>query len=71
MCVSVCFGDLSLPLQATPEIHTMAKFLIELCLPSYQMLDYKPSMLAAGALYLALSLCGDGVWVSGSVYYDE
>ncbi|XP_064390250.1 G2/mitotic-specific cyclin-B-like [Halichondria panicea] len=56
--------------ETTPEIHTMAKFLIELCLPSYPMLDFYPSLLAAGALYLAMCLCGSGEWTPSLVFYS-
>lgn len=50
--------------QATPEIHTMAKFLMELCLPDYNMLEFHPSKLSAAALFLSIKICGDRQWVS-------
>ena len=51
-------------LQVTPEIHTMAKFLMELCLVDYETLKYPPSMIAASALCLSLRLYGVTSWVS-------
>lgn len=51
-------------LQVTPEIHTMAKFLMELCLVDYEMLKYPPSMIAASALCLSIRLYGVSSWVS-------
>ena len=50
-------------LQATPEIHTMAKFLMELCLSEYSMLRFLPSHLAAAALNLAMKAYSTGEWV--------
>ena len=50
-------------LQATPEIHTMAKFLMELCLTEYSMLCFLPSHLAAAALNLAMKAYSAGEWV--------
>ena len=46
-------------------MHTMGKFLLELCLPDYAMLEFHPSLLAAGAFYLAkqVYLCGDWVCI--------
>lgn len=49
--------------QATPEMHTMAKFLMELCLPDYSMLEFHTSMIAAAALYVSMQLYGAGEWV--------
>ena len=50
--------------QATPEIHTMAKFFMELCLTEYSMLRFLPSHLAAAALNLAMKAYSAGEWVS-------
>ena len=41
----------------------MGKFLMELCLPEYQMLDFTPSITAAAALYIAKLVYGMGGWV--------
>jgi cyclin B len=53
--------------QATPEVHTMAKFLLELCLPDYQMLAFTPSLCAASALYLSKMVHKCGGWVSDAM----
>ena len=44
-------------------MHTMGKFLLELCLPDYSMLEFHPSLLAAAALYLAMQVYHSGDWV--------
>ena len=44
-------------------MHTMGKFLLELCLPDYSMLEFHPSLLAAAALYLAMQVYHIGDWV--------
>ena len=49
-------------------MHTMGKFLLELCLPDYSMLEFHPSLLAAAALYLAMQVYHTGDWVC-IVYY--
>ena len=41
----------------------MGKFLLELCLPDYSMLEFHPSLLAAAALYLAMQVYRSGDWV--------
>lgn len=56
--------------EATPEIHTMAKFLMELCLPQIAMLEYHPSLLAAAALYLAKQACNAGAWSPTLQHYS-
>lgn len=48
--------------QVTPEIHTMGKFLMELCLPDYKALQFLPSQQAAAALYLAMKVYDAGDW---------
>ena len=50
-------------LQAGPEMHTMAKFLLELSLTDYHCLSFLPSQLAAAALYISCKVCSDGEWV--------
>ena len=42
----------------------MAKFLMELCLQDYSMLQYLPSQQAASALYLSIKMYDAGDWVS-------
>ena len=39
---------------ADKQAHTVAWYLLELCLPEYSMLKYSPSLLAASAVYTAL-----------------
>ncbi|CAI8032758.1 G2/mitotic-specific cyclin-B, partial [Geodia barretti] len=48
---------------AGPEMHTMAKFLLELSLTDYHCLRFLPSQLAATALYISCKICSDGEWV--------
>jgi hypothetical protein len=50
---------------AGPEMHTMAKFLLELSLTDYHSLRFLPSQLAATALYIACKICSDGVVNNG------
>ena len=58
--------------QATPEIHTMAKFLTELCLQEYGMLQYTPSKQAAAALYLSMKLASSSSqWTSTLQHYSN
>ena len=45
-------------------MHTMAKFLMEMCLTDYSMLEYLPSQIAASALYISNKLYSDGQWVN-------
>ena len=47
---------------ATPEMHTMAKFIMEMCLPDFSMLAFVPSLQAASALYLAIRIYKAGDW---------
>lgn len=56
--------------EATPEIHTMAKFLMELTLPEYSALEYVPSQLAAAALCLALKIYSAGDWTPTLQHYS-
>jgi cyclin B len=36
-----------------PQLHLVSFFMLELCLVEYQMLKYRPSLLAAAAVYTA------------------
>ncbi|XP_065898984.1 G2/mitotic-specific cyclin-B-like isoform X2 [Dysidea avara] len=56
--------------EVTPEIHTMAKFLMELCLVDYSMLKYPPSMIAASALYLSIKLYEITTWTPNLKHYS-
>ena len=54
--------------------HTMAKYLMELCLTEYHMAHYKPSHVAASALNLSIKLLGerseDRCWTETLVHYS-
>jgi cyclin B len=54
----------------TPEIHMMAKFLLELCLTEYSILKYVPSQLSAAALYISKKLYNDTQWTPVLRYYS-
>nr|CAD7453561.1 unnamed protein product [Timema tahoe] len=60
---------------ASPEQHAMAKYLMELCLVEYDMCHYAPSMIAAAALYLSLSIinnpCMKPVWTKSIQHYSR
>ena len=42
--------------KAKSQLFHLAQYLIELTLMEHRMLEYKPSMVAAGALYLAIRI---------------
>lgn len=47
------------------DIHTVAKYLMELSLQDYAMLQFKPSEIAAAALWLSLRVNESAItWVS-------
>ena len=48
-------------------MHTMGKFLMELCLQDYTMLQYLPSQQAAAALYFSIKIYDTKDWVSTNV----
>lgn len=47
----------------------MGKFLLELCLPEYPMLEFLPSLQAAAALYLSKLVNKAGGWVSTLILF--
>lgn len=51
--------------------HTLAKYLMELGLPDYSMVHYKPSIVAAAALCLSLRLLDGNDWNDTLVYYSR
>lgn len=51
------------------KMHTMAKYLMELSLCEYECAHWKPSLLAATALYVTINLMGDGQWTKSLIYY--
>nr|AAO73601.1 cyclin B [Lytechinus variegatus] len=55
-----------------PQKHTLAKFLMEITLPEYNMVQYDPSEIAAAALYMSMRLLGseeDG-WGAKMTHYS-
>ena len=46
------------------ELHTLAKYLMELTMLDYDMVHFPPSQIAAGAFCLALKILDNGEWVS-------
>lgn len=54
--------------------HTLAKYMLELTLPEYNMRHHNPSQVAAAALYLSLRVLTPGwnseVWDASLVYYS-
>lgn len=56
--------------QADATIHTMAKYLMELSLPSYGMIQYLPSEVAAAALHVSLQITKSGSWNSTISHYS-
>nr|ACC77698.1 ovarian cyclin B [Eriocheir sinensis] len=51
--------------------HTLAKYLMELCLPEYSMCHFKASILAAAALCLTLKLLDGGEWNDTLIYHSS
>nr|ADP95148.1 cyclin B [Macrobrachium rosenbergii] len=51
--------------------HTLAKYLMELCLLEYSMVHFKPSIIAAAALCLALKLSDGSEWNNTLVFYSR
>nr|ACI46952.1 cyclin B [Penaeus vannamei] len=51
--------------------HTLAKYLMELCLPEYSMCHYKSSIIAASALCLSLKLLDGNNWSDTLTYYSR
>lgn len=44
--------------------HTLSKYLIEMCVIEYTMLEYLPSVIAASAIYIARKMCNvSPLWV--------
>lgn len=51
--------------------HTLAKYLMEVGLPEYEMAHIQPSLLAAAALYLSLKLLTELSWSDTLKYYSN
>ena len=57
---------------SSPQLHTLCKYLIELCLIDYRMLKYNPSTQAAAAVYLARRMTKTTpVWTPTLEYYSK
>jgi len=52
-------------------IHTLAKYLIEVGLPEYDIAHIQPSILAAASLYLSLKLLTDNTWSDTLKFYSN
>ncbi|XP_014664088.1 PREDICTED: G2/mitotic-specific cyclin-B-like [Priapulus caudatus] len=53
------------------QMHTLAKYLLELMLPEYEFIHYNPSQRAAAALYLAVLLInGNACWNETLAFYS-
>ncbi|XP_033121875.1 G2/mitotic-specific cyclin-B-like [Anneissia japonica] len=57
--------------EVTPKKHTLAKYLMELTLPDYEMVQYDPSEIAAAALCLSMKLLdAEAEWNPTLVHYS-
>jgi len=56
---------------ADPRTHTLAKYLVELTLPNFQFIRYKPAMIAAACLSLAKMMLLAGSWNSTIAAYTK
>lgn len=52
------------------QCRTIGKYLTEICLLDYRFIAYRPSHVAAGAMYLARLILDRGEWVSDECPYD-
>ncbi|XP_070845017.1 G2/mitotic-specific cyclin-B1 [Chaetodon trifascialis] len=48
--------------EVTAELHTLAKYLLELTMVDYEMVHFPPSMVASASLALALKVLNAGEW---------
>nr|NP_001028696.2 cyclin B [Strongylocentrotus purpuratus] len=54
-----------------PQKHTLAKYLMEITLPEYSMVQYDPSEIAAAAIYLSMALLGsEDNWGAKMTHYS-
>ena len=51
------------------ELHTLAKYLMELTMLDYDMVHFPPSQIAAGAFCLALKILDNGEWTPTLQHY--
>lgn len=58
-------------LKVDPQKHTLAKYLMEITLPEYSMVQYDPSEIAAAAIYLSMALLGsEDNWGAKMTHYS-
>ncbi|KAG9488168.1 hypothetical protein GDO78_007784 [Eleutherodactylus coqui] len=55
--------------EADAELHTLAKYLIELALLDYDMAHFPPSQVAAAAFHLSQKVLGSGEWTPVLQHY--
>ncbi|XP_059830434.1 G2/mitotic-specific cyclin-B1 [Hypanus sabinus] len=55
--------------EVSSELHTLAKYLMELTIVDYEMMHYLPSQIAAGAFCLAQKVLNAGEWTPLLEYY--
>lgn len=53
------------------KVHTLAKYLMELTIVDYEMVHHPPSLIAAAALWLSMSLLHEGPWSDTLVHYSK
>ena len=63
MCVDIALLKLS-SFQVDANKHTLAKYLMELTIVEYDMVQYLPSQIAAAALCLSMRLLDNSKWVN-------
>ena len=52
------------------KIHTLSKYITELSLLEYKMLEYLPSQIAAAAVYISRKMCGiSPLWVRFNTFF--
>nr|AAC35952.1 cyclin B [Dreissena polymorpha] len=57
--------------QVDASKHTLAKYLMELTIVEYDMVQYLPSQIAAAALCLSMKLLGDCKWTETLAHYSS
>ena len=53
---------------ANMETHTLARYISESTLQEYSMITIKPSLIAAGSMYLAIRMKKLGTWVCDYIH---
>lgn len=57
--------------ESDDDMHTMAKYFLELTFVDYDLASKPPSLVAAAAMWLTLKLIGDGKWSPTLVHYTK